>query len=124
MDVKPLRTEIVGASASKFELFPHILSTRAFYVINIKFSIYHGEIFREIIRMYYPDSEMEHVLFTAPFLWEDRKTLDFPAKKVAWLLAIPISEEEFVFAEKQRTEELEDLLGQRDIDIFDPLNRS
>ncbi len=67
VDAKPLRTEIVGASASKFELFLNILSTCAFYVINTKFSIYHGKIFRDIIRMYYQDSEMEHVLFTAPF---------------------------------------------------------
>jgi len=61
---------------------------------------------------------MEHVLFTSPFLWEDLKTLDFPNKKVTWLLALPISEEEFLFAEKEGTEALEDLLEKKDIVIF------
>lgn len=69
--------------------------------------------------MYYPDSEMEHVIFTSPFLWEKLKTIDFPDKKVTWLLALPISTKEFLFAEKEGTEALEDLFEKNDIDIFD-----
>ena len=69
--------------------------------------------------MYYPDSEMEHVLFTSPFLWKKLKTIDFLDKKVAWLLAVPISTKEFLFAEKEGSEALKTLFENEDIDIFD-----
>lgn len=118
-----LRTEIVGASASVFEYFPNILSTCAFNIMNSNFSIFHGEVFRDAVEMYYPHSDMKHVLFTSPFLWEDLETIDFYDKKVAWLLAVPISFEELSFADKNGEEELENLFEQNDIDIFD-LNRA
>lgn len=68
--------------------------------------------------MYYPDSEMEHVLFTSPFIWDKLKTIDFPDKKVTWLLAGPISTKEFLFAEKEGLEALETLFEKEEIDIF------
>ncbi|MBO1511154.1 suppressor of fused domain protein [Metabacillus bambusae] len=119
VDEKPLRIEIVGASATRFEFFPNILSTCAFNIINTKLSISHGEIFKGVVKMYYPESEMEHVLFTSPFLWEKLKTIDFPNKKVTWLLAVPISTKEFLYAEKEGRKALEDLFEQKEIDIFD-----
>ncbi|MDI6533855.1 suppressor of fused domain protein [Bacillus mycoides] len=40
------------------------------------------------------------MFFVPPFLWEDQlKTMDFPDKKVAWLLAVPISKKEYLFAQ-------------------------
>lgn len=119
IDEKPLRIEIVGASATIFEFFPNILSTCAFNIINAKLTITHGKIFKGVIRMYYPDIEMEHVLFTSPFLWGKLNSIDFIEKKVAWLLAVPISTKELLFAEKEGTEALEDLFEKQDIDIFD-----
>ena len=125
VDEKPLRVEIVGSSATIFEYFPNILSTCAFNIINTNLSIFHGEIFKGIIKMYYPDNEMEHVLFTSPFLWEEQlKTLDINEKKVAWLLAVPISSKELLFAEKEGTEALEDLFEKNEIDIFDIKRKS
>ena len=69
--------------------------------------------------MYYPNSEMKHMLFVSPFLWEDLKTIDFPNKKVAWLLAVPISGNEYLFAQDKGTDSLEELFGKGKIDIFD-----
>lgn len=119
IDEKPLRIEIVGASATIFEFFPNIVSTCAFNIINTKFPITHGEIYKEVVKMYYPDSEMEHVLFTSPFLWEKLISLDFIDKKVTWLLTVPISTKELLFVEKEGAEALEDLFEKKDIDIFD-----
>ena len=120
VDKTPLRLEIVGASATEYEQFPNVLATCAFCIINSKFSVSHGKVFRDIIKMYYPKSEMKHVLFVSPFLWEeDIKTLDFPNKKVAWLLAVPISENEYLFAQEKGIDSLEELLEQEEIDIFD-----
>ena len=119
VDEKPLRIEIVGASATLFEFFPNIVSTCAFNIINTKLPIAHGEIFKGVVRMYYPNSEMEHVLFTSPFLWEKLNSIDFLDKKVTWLLAVPISKKELLFAEEEGTEALVDLFEKKDIDIFD-----
>jgi antitoxin YqcF len=117
--MKPLHVEIVGASATEYEPFPNVLATCAFCIINSKLSVSHGKVFRDIIKMYYPNSEMKHVLFVSPFLWEDLKTLEFPNKKVAWLLALPISENEYLFAQENGTDSLEELFEQREINIFD-----
>mgnify|MGYP001179501563 CR=1 FL=1 len=124
VDEKPLRVEIVGAIATMFDLFPNILSTCAFNMINTKLSITHGEIFKGVIKMYYPDSEMEHVLFTSPFLWGKLNSLDLIDKKVTWLLAVPISTKELLYAEKEGTEALEDLFEEKDIDIFNISRKS
>lgn len=119
IDGKPLRLEIVGACATENEHYPNVLATCAFCVINSKYSVSPGKVFRDIIKMYYPSIEMKHILFVSPFLWEDLQTLDFPDKRVAWLLAIPISENEYLFAQEKGTETLEDLFEQKEIDIFD-----
>ncbi|KPV58254.1 hypothetical protein QJ48_17385 [Paenibacillus sp. A3] len=119
VDETPLRVEIVGASATGYEDFPNVIATCAFCVINSNYTIAHGETFRDIIKMYYPESDMKHVLFLSPFLWEDLKTLDFPNKKVAWLLAVPISENEYMYAQEKGTDSLEELFEKEQIDIFD-----
>ncbi|MGD7048805.1 suppressor of fused domain protein [Rossellomorea marisflavi] len=119
VDETSLRIEIVGASAKGYEQFPNILASCAFCLINSKFSVSHGEVFRNIIQMYYPNIEMKHVLFVSPFLWEDLKTLEFTNKKVAWLLAVPISENEYLFSQEKGTDSLEELFEQEEIDIFD-----
>lgn len=123
VEEKPLRVEIVGASASTFEFFPNILSTCAFNIINNQLPVSPGEIFSDVVKMYYPKSDMEHILFSSPFLWEELETIDFPEKKVTWLLAVPISTKEYLYADKEGTEALEDLFEQKNIDIFD-LNRN
>lgn len=119
VDGAPLRIEIVGASASEYEHFPNVLATCAFCIINSSFLVSPGKVFRDMIKMYYPNSKMKHVLFVSPFLWEDLKTLDFPNKKIAWLLAIPISENEYIFAQEKGVDSLEELFEEKEIDIFD-----
>jgi antitoxin YqcF len=119
VDGSLLRVELVGVSANEYEHYPNVLATCAFCVINSSFPIFHGEVFRDLITMYYPESEMRHILFVSPFLWDDLKTLEFQDKKVAWLLAVPISEKEYRFAQKKGIDSLEQLFEQKDINIFD-----
>jgi len=106
VEERDIRVKIVGACAASNDIFSNILSTCAFNIINSKLSISHGQIFNDVVNMHYPNSEMKHVLFTSPFLWEDLMTLDFSDKKVAWLLAIPISTDELLLAEKEGKEAL------------------
>lgn len=114
----PLRVELVGAS--DFECFPNILATCAFNIINSKFECSFGTTFKNVIDMYLPDSPMKHILFLSPFLWEDTlKTIKFKKKQVAWLMAIPISEEEKQFADNNGIEALEQLFEEHQINVFD-----
>ncbi|CRK84568.1 suppressor of fused domain protein [Neobacillus massiliamazoniensis] len=106
----PLRAELVGAS--DFECFPNI--------INSKFECSLGTIFKGVIEMYLPDRHMKHILFLSPFLWENKlKTIKFEKKQVAWLMAIPISEEEKNYADKNGLKALEELFDENQINIFD-----
>ncbi|MEO3945921.1 suppressor of fused domain protein [Gorillibacterium sp. CAU 1737] len=116
---KQLRVELAGACSSKYKDYPNMLATCAFHVINSGDSLSHGEVFRNIVPMYYPDVEMKHVLFVSPFLWKGLTDLDFPDKTVTWLLPAPLSESEHVFAQEQGTGALEDLWEQRNVDLLD-----
>lgn len=119
----PLGIEIVGASGSEFEKFSNIISTCAFNVINSHFKCYPDAIFQGVVDMYYPSFSMKHILFVPPFGWDKEfETLDFPTKKVAWLLAVPISEIEIRFADEKGVDILKSLFNEKQIDIYN-LNR-
>lgn len=125
IDDIPLRVEIVGACASEYECFPNILGSCAFNIINTKYKCYPGAIFPSVVKYYLPDSSMKHILFMPPFLWEEElTTLSFNDKKVAWLLAVPISDKEFEYAIEHGTDALETLFEEVQIDIFDLKRKS
>ncbi len=65
-----------------------------------------GYILENIINLYFSDLDMKHILLTTPFLWDKAKSINFGEKTVAWLLAVPISEQEYHFALKYGSEEL------------------
>lgn len=114
----PLRVEFVGAS--NYDCFPNILATCAFNIINSKFDCSFGTIFKDVVKMYLPESPMKHILFLSPFLWEEKlKTVKFENKQVAWLIAIPISEEEKNYADKNGLKALEELFDDNQINVFD-----
>ncbi|GDY33845.1 suppressor of fused domain protein [Gandjariella thermophila] len=116
----PVRVELVGACANNVDFFPNALSTAAFYVINDHLFCQPGTIFPRVIEMYDPDITMKHLMFVSPFIWGDAPhTLELPDKTVAWLLAVPIAEQERRYAETHGAEALEDLFEQAQIDIFD-----
>ncbi|WP_066064283.1 suppressor of fused domain protein [Neobacillus soli] len=119
----PIRVELVGAS--DFDCFPNVLATCAFNIINSKFDCSFGSIFKDVVKMYLPESPMKHILFLSPILWKDKlKTIKFEKKQVAWLMAIPISEEEMNYADKNGVKALEELFEENQINVFDLERRS
>lgn len=118
---KKLRVEIIGACDDDQTEFPNILSTAAFEIID-KAKCNYGDILPRIIELYYPKANMKHVCFMAPFLWEGLATLEFPDTKVAWLLMVPISDNEMKYALQHGVDELESLFERANINIFD-INR-
>lgn len=118
-----LGVEIVGACRSEYDKYSNVISTCAFNIINSHFKCYPDAIFKRIVEMYYPSFLMKHILFIPPFGWDKEfHTLEFPTKKVAWLLATPISELEFRLAEEKGVDLLKSLFEEKQIDIYD-LNR-
>jgi hypothetical protein len=114
------RTELVGACGSQFADFGNCLSTAAFCVINSRWFVAPGVVFPDVISMYRTSGAMKHVLFLPPFLWDERlQTIQVENERVAWLLAIPISENELRLAESKGVPALEDVLEKEEIDIFD-----
>ena len=118
---KRLRVELLGACDEKEELFANILATTAFEIMEKKQCTY-GDVIQNVISEYIIDSEMKHVYLMNPFLWNEFETLEFRELCVAWLLIIPISEQEKEYAIINGWEALEDKFEAVDIDIFN-LNR-
>jgi len=119
-----IRVELVGVSASFYSYFPNILATCAFNIINSNFTCYPGAIFRDVVSMYDQNSEMKHIIFVPPFMWEESlKTIHTEQFEIAWLLGVPISSAEYEFATQNSPDELESLFEDAQIDIFD-LRRS
>lgn len=115
----PIRVEFIGAS--DFECLPNIIATCALNIINSKFVCTYGTIFKDIVKMYLPTSSMKHIIFLSPYLWGDEfKTINFENKQVAWLMTIPISEQEKHYADNNGIEALEELLFKLNrINVFD-----
>ena len=117
---KSMPVEIVGACASDVRGFDKAISTAAFNVINSKWPCFPGAIFPDCLEMYRLSPTMKHFFFIEPCLWtEDLKPLKVGKQTITWLLAVPISDEERVYAEKDGPASLDKLLEKKRIDIPD-----
>ena len=118
------RTEILGACRSEVAEFSNVIATAAFCVINSRWFCCPGTIFPNVVSMYKCSDALKHLFFVPPFLWEENlPTLQLDDRKVAWLLAVPISDSERELAVRESPAKLEELFVHRQIDIFD-INRT
>ncbi|MGL5737222.1 MAG: suppressor of fused domain protein, partial [Beijerinckiaceae bacterium] len=60
--------------------------------------------------------DMRHLYFTPDFSSEDFGTRQFGTRTVSWLTALPVSDAELKFAEKESTAALEEKLAAADFD--------
>ncbi|MGX5686706.1 suppressor of fused domain protein [Chryseobacterium cucumeris] len=120
---KDIPVELLIGGYREFRMLPDILSTAGFYITNNGWECQPGSVFMRIVEMYFETSEMKHIMFISPFLWEDKLyPLKLETKTVHWLLCIPISDEELEYKMENGTSALEDIFQEKDIDIFD-INR-
>ncbi|HEV3190067.1 MAG TPA: suppressor of fused domain protein [Polyangiaceae bacterium] len=118
-----IRVEFVGACGSQVDTFGRYLATAAFCVMNSGWFVAPGIVFPNVLSMFDASPTMRHVLFLPPFLWNEQlETLVLEKKRVAWLLAVPVSEAELRFAEAKGVGALENVFEEHQIDIFD-INR-
>jgi antitoxin YqcF len=95
------RTELVGACRTRFPYFDNIISTVAFNVINSGWACEVGALHNDVVTMYEASPTLEHVILLLPSLWgRTFPPLELPDRTVNWLMVMPISESEFVYAEQ------------------------
>lgn len=118
-----LRVELMGACRSDVDLFPKVISSCAFNIIENDPPIGPGAVFQGAISLFGLSSTMKHVLFIPPFLDDDsRQTLVLPTRTVGWLRLLPISDAEFGLVKAKGFPALVDVLNATRPDIFD-INR-
>lgn len=116
----PIRLEMVGACASDVTWFANMLSTSAFYVMQRGWLCRPGVVLQNSVDLYAPSLTLKHLYFTVPFLWDDKlKTVQLETKKVAWLLAVMITDGEYQYIKDQGDEAFEELLERTGVDIYD-----
>jgi hypothetical protein len=122
----PVRVELVGAVASRdVDAFASILGTTAFCIIRSGRIVHPGSVLEDAVSVYIPESPLPHMYFTAPFLWEkELPATQLDTKKVAWLLAFPISQTELELLRAKGDSALEDEFEKHNIDMFDLYRRS
>ncbi|SMO77403.1 Suppressor of fused protein (SUFU) [Chryseobacterium rhizoplanae] len=114
--------ELLISGYKEFNMLANILSTSGFYITNNGWECQPGSVFMRIVEMYLETSEMKHIMFISPFLWDKLQPLKLETKTVHWLLCIPISDEELKYKMENGTSALENIFQEKDIDIFD-INR-
>jgi antitoxin YqcF len=118
VDGQVLRVEILMPYASDELDGPNIIATVTLNVINNQMDAEPGVVHLNAIEMYIPGSDMKHILLTHPFTWE-LQSQKLTHKTVAWLQAVPISQNEYEFALEHGVDQLEDLLEAKSVDVFD-----
>ena len=120
----PVRIEIIGCGIRSNGLFPNLIVTASFHVISDSWFCSPGVIYPDIVSTYYANIDLKHLYFTTPFFWQDSlSVVDLGTKKVAFVLAMPISERERRYVVGNSPVDFEKILEQEKVDIFD-LNRS
>jgi antitoxin YqcF len=115
-----VRLELLAACNTGVEWFPNMLASTAFYIMRTGWLCHPGAVLQNAIHQYAPDLRIQHLYFTAPFLWEDKlKTVQLDTKKVAWLLSVPITNAEYEYCKKNGDDNFEELLERKQVDIFD-----
>lgn len=118
-----LRVELLGACRETCSDFPRALSTAAFCIINSKWFCAPGIVFPDVISVYGLSNTMSDLYFVpASMLKEGFDSREIEGRKVAWLLAIPISKAERAYAHENGPATLEVLFARAQIDFYD-INR-
>lgn len=114
----PTRLEIAAVMESSAAGFHRVLGSAAFRVMQTREVVRPGRVFPGYVAEYFPDAGLPHLYFTAPFYWGDTLgTAVFGAKRVSWLLAIPISDREAQYVRDRGDEAFEELLQAEDADV-------
>jgi len=116
---KDIRAEIIGMCNSDVTEFANIISTCAFNIIKDNYPCWPGAVHPYVVKEYYNDIDMEHIFFTIPFEWDDLQSFTIYDKVITWLMAIPISDNEYEYLLENGYDALNALFVKESIQYFD-----
>lgn len=114
---RKLRVEILGACDKQIDKFENMVASVVFNIMDSN-DCYPGYIAEDIINQYIPESHMKHILLTDPFLWKNTESISIENLCIAFLMIVPISDEELEYAQKMGVEALEKQFEEKEIDIY------
>ena len=114
-----LRTELMMYSRNNDKLVSNVLSTIAFYILKNGWRANPGTVFESMVSMYFPETHLPHIFFTAPFQWEEWGNVNLDDRVIHPLLAIPVSDAEAELATNRTGGVLESLWSDCGTDVFD-----
>lgn len=98
LDDSDIRVELMGVAPGDVEDYPDLLATAAFCIIKDGWLAAPGVVFPDLLRMYELSPTLRHLMWAAPFPYEQLSTVEVRnAPDVHWLLGVPISEQERLF---------------------------
>lgn len=118
------RIELAGACHSRFDNMANMLFYTSYYIKTRRWLCCPDVVLEDVLTKFGYKGELRHLYFEEPFLWDGFDNLDLADKKVAWLYAIPISENERAFIEGRSFVALDRKWQDDDVDIFDLSRRS
>lgn len=118
IDGKPLRVELLMLGDAHEEIFANILATVAFRIKETQYCDF-GLIIENVIEQYVSDAAVNHVLLMQPLFWEKYSPCELDGNIVAWLLVVPISEDERNYIEKNGVDKFDELLEKSQVDLID-----
>jgi hypothetical protein len=114
----PTRIEIAGVMEAAAANYHQVLGSAAFRVMRTQEVVRPGAVFDGYVAEYFPDTELPHLYFTAPFYWSEAlNSAVFGSKRVSWLLAVPISEAEAQYVREHGDDAFERMLESADADV-------
>ena len=66
---REIRIELIGTCSADAEVFPNILASCVFNIINSKYTCKPGIVYPGVITPYLDEMDMKHIYFTSPFFW-------------------------------------------------------
>lgn len=119
-----LRVELLTAGRSDDDRLAEMLVSIALAQARCRVACGHGKVVPDLVPAAYSQHDLRHVLFTVPFLWDGPELVRLDDVLVAWLLVVPISDDERDYATRHGVDALEERFGEREVNVFDRTRRS
>lgn len=111
-------SELIMDQRGHAEHIGNILSTIAFYIMKDGWKVAPGVIFESMVEMYIPETKLPHIMFVAPFQWQNMSKVVLKEKTIYPLVAVPISEVESQVARTNAGRDLEQRWVSQGVDVL------
>lgn len=114
---KTLRVELVAVCDLNPEILGSILANISFEVMDKKSCAY-GMLIPNVISFYVKETELKHVVLMSPVFWPEYQVLEDEECTIAWLMAVPITDSEKKYIEKNGVADFDSFLEIKKIDVI------